>query len=284
MLPAETGCVPDSNFVLATIFQMPEIQFAADITEGCQPLEVQLTNQSNVSGNTVYTWDLGDGTQSTSATTVDVVYETADCYTITLTATTEGICTSTLTFPSMICVYPIPLADFYYGPQQVFSDGPTVNFTNTSVNHDLSFWNFGDGGIASTENPQHTFPVGDIGNYEVELIVTSQFGCSDTTSQIVVVKDQLLYYVPNTFTPDDDEFNQQFVPVFTAGFDPYDFSMQIFNRWGETLFETYDHTVGWDGTYHGRIVPEGTYTWKIRFGMPDTDEVKVIIGHINLIR
>lgn len=284
ILPAETGCVPDTTSILVDITEMPQIQFVADITEGCQPLAVQLTNQSTVSGNTVYNWNLGDGTQSTSSTTVNVVYEAAQCYDITLTATSDGFCTSSLTMPNLICVYPVPLADFYYGPQQIFSDGPTVNFTNTSVNNEFNSWNFGDGGVSSAENPQHTYPVGDIGNYLAELIVTTQYGCSDTTSRIVMVKDQLLYYVPNTFTPDDDEFNQAFLPVFTAGFDPYDFNLQIYNRWGETVFESNDHTVGWDGSYHGSIVPEGTYTWKIQFGMPDTDEVKVITGHINLIR
>lgn len=284
ILPAETGCVPDTTSITVDVTEMPQIQFAANITEGCQPLAIQLTNQSIVSGNTTYQWNLGDGTTSTSSTTVDIVYETAQCYDITLTATSDGLCTSSLTLPDLICVYPVPLASFYFGPQQVYSDGPTVDFTNTSIDHDFSFWDFGDGAISSSENPQHTYPEGDIGNYEAQLIVTTQFGCSDTTSHIIVIKDQLLYYVPNTFTPDDDEFNQQFVPVFTSGFDPNDYNLQIFNRWGEIVFESNDYQVGWDGTYHGRIVPEGIYTWKIRFGMMDTDEVKVLAGHVLLIR
>ncbi len=133
-------------------------------------------------------------------------------------------------------------------------------------------------------NPEHTFPIGEIGNYLVELIVTSQFGCVDTASQIIIVKDQLLYYVPNTFTPDGDEHNNEFRPIMTAGMDPHDYQLSIYNRWGELLFESNDISIGWDGTYNGEFVQEGTYVWTIRFGMMDTDEIRTDRGHINLFR
>jgi gliding motility-associated-like protein len=184
----------------------------------------------------------------------------------------------------MICVHPVPLADFSYGPQQVFSDGPEVSFTNTSVDHDFSAWDFGDGSTSGAESPEHVFPIGEIGNYEVELIVTTSFGCSDTTSQIIVVKDQLLYYVPNTFTPDADQFNPVFLPVMTAGMDENDYHLEIYNRWGEIVFQTDDIHEGWDGSFGGRSANEGTYTWKLRFGMMDDDSAVVATGHVNLVR
>src|SRR5690606_30836244 len=111
-------------------------------------------------------------------------------------------------------------------------------------------------------------------------------GCADTAHLIIRVDEELIYYVPNTFTPDNDEFNEVFQPVFTSGFDPYDFSMWIFNRWGEVVFETHDASIGWDGTYgvDGNDCQDGTYTWKIAFKTNRNDERKVIHGHVNLLR
>ena len=71
--------------------------------------------------------------------------------------------------------------------------------------------------------------------------------------------------MPNAFTPDDDEFNQTFMPVFTSGFDPQDFTLLIFDRWGELIFESHNHDVGWDGKFQGKLVQDGVYVWKIEF-------------------
>lgn len=284
ILPAEEGCVSDTMHVALSITAMPVIQFSSDFTEGCQPLEIQFINESITQGTVVYSWDLGDGTQSGSSTTVSNTFEAAQCYDITLTATADGLCTSAHTSQSMICVHPVPSAAFYYGPQQVYSDGPTVDFTNTSIDHDFSSWSFGDGAVSGAEHPQHIYPIGDIGNYEVQLIVTTNFGCSDTTSQLIIVKDQLLYYVPNTFTPDGNAYNPVFIPVITAGIDEHAFKMEIYNRWGELVFMTTDVHEGWDGTFRNSSAQEGTYTWKIQFGLLESDEVKIITGHVNLIR
>lgn len=283
VLPSEPGCVQDTTTITLKVTAVPVVQFTSDVTEGCQPLNVTFVNESIAPGNTVYSWNLGDGTTSASPTVLGNTYETAQCYDVTLTVTADGLCTSTQTIADMICVHAVPQASFYYGPQQVFSDGPTADFTNTSVNHDFSSWDFGDGGTSIQEHPTHTFPPGAIGNYLVELIVSTQFGCTDTAWQVVVVKDQLLYYVPNTFTPDEDEFNPVFKPVITAGIDEHAYVLEIYNRWGELVFRTTDVEEGWDGTYRGYI-HEGVYTWKLQLGLLDDDSSVVDMGHVNLIR
>ena len=164
-------------------------------------------------------------------------------------------------------------------------DEVLVQFTNHSTGAASYVWNFDDLSAISNEvNPEHLFPNEEPGNYLVELIGISEFGCTDTFYLIITVKDELLAFIPNTFTPDGDEFNQHFQPVFTAGFDPFNFHMTIFNRWGEVLFESYDASQGWDGTYHGELVPEGTYTWKIEFQREDSSYRQIMTGHISLIR
>ena len=75
-----------------------------------------------------------------------------------------------------------------------------------------------------------------------------------------------------------------FNPVFTAGFDPANYELNIYNRWGELLFQSLNASKGWDGYYNNVVCPLGTYTWKIIYKIPDTDEYKIVSGHLNLIR
>ncbi len=118
----------------------------------------------------------------------------------------------------------------------------------------------------------------------IELIAYSSLGCTDTAFSTVQIIDELLYYVPNSFSPDGDSFNQTFEPVFTAGFDPYDYTFQIFNRYGELIFQSNDAGIGWDGTFGGDISQDGTYTWKIEFKALENDERSVVVGHVIVIR
>lgn len=96
--------------------------------------------------------------------------------------------------------------------------------------------------------------------------------------------EDLIYYVPNAFTPDDDGYNHVFQPIFTSGFSPYKYHLWIYNRWGEVVFESLDHTMPWDGTYGGVLCPQGVYTWKIDFGVEETDKRYRLTGHVSLLK
>ena len=116
------------------------------------------------------------------------------------------------------------------------------------------------------------------------LYAYSPLQCVDSVKATISVVEEVIYYIPNTFTPDDDNYNEYFKAVFTSGYDPYDFELLIFNRWGELIWESHDDSVGWDGTYGGEIVQDGTYTWKIEFKTTMTDERITVRGHVNVIR
>jgi len=75
-------------------------------------------------------------------------------------------------------------------------------------------------------------------------------------------------------------------PVFTSGFDPYNFELLLFNRWGEVIWESHDADARWDGTYvkNSLQCPDGVYTWKINYKSKDTDDKTIITGSLNLIR
>lgn len=159
-----------------------------------------------------------------------------------------------------------------------------VQFFNNTIGGETYYWDFGDGWSSTDFNTTHTFNTSENGGFVVTLYGYSEYGCVDSASVVIQVRKEILYYIPNTFTPDGDEFNQTFQPVFESGFDPHDWNMIIFNRWGEVIFESNNADIGWDGTYNGEVVQQGTYTYKIEFGLEYTDAREIITGHVNLIK
>lgn len=112
-------------------------------------------------------------------------------------------------------------------------------------------------------------------------------GCSSipqTYTVTVTECDPLVYWVPNTFTPNGDEFNTTWGPVFNGPYDATGFHLTVFNRWGNLIWESWDDMARWDGMYNGRVVTDGVYTWLIDFGILGTDERRRIHGHVTVIR
>ena len=95
----------------------------------------------------------------------------------------------------------------------------------------------------------------------------------------VYIDKPLLFFIPNAFSPNGDELNNTFTPIFEEGHDPYDYNLLVFNRYGNIIFESYDPNIGWDGNNQN-----GTYTWKIEFGELKTDKRHSITGHVCLVQ
>ena len=93
-----------------------------------------------------------------------------------------------------------------------------------------------------------------------------------------------LIYIPTAFTPNGDERNNSFKPVITSGVDFFNYTFVIYNRWGQIIWESFNANMGWDGTYDNKPCQDGTYTWKLRFKVPKTDEIKEFYGSFTLIR
>ena len=115
-----------------------------------------------------------------------------------------------------------------------------------------------------------------------DITITNTGLCPDENAD----KNQLIYFIPNTFTPNEDNVNQTFQPVFTSGYEPLKYILYIYDRWGELLFESHNASVGWRGTYgtHGRIVEDGVYTWKIMYTDINSQKEHTILGHVVMIR
>ena len=280
-LTSSSGC--DSLATLnLTVNPMPQVSFTANSGASCAPVQVTFTNTSSISGTCQ--WTLGNGIVSNSCGTVTGIYENFGCYDVTLQVTNNFGCTSSLTQDDLICVDPEPIASFNVNPSTLSSFNPQAQFTNTSTGYSSQIWNFGDGsGGSNQNNPAHTYPE-EAGQYYVTLVVSNSNGCLDSVTQLVIVENDVIYYIPNTFTPDDDLHNQTFKPIFTAGFDIYQYQMVIFNRWGEIIFESNNAEVGWDGTYGGNLCQDGVYLWQITYKELGKDKRNEIRGHINLLK
>jgi gliding motility-associated-like protein len=87
-------------------------------------------------------------------------------------------------------------------------------------------------------------------------------------------------FVPNIFTPNADGMNDVFIPV-TRGIKFY--SLMLFDRWGEKIFESSDPSLGWDGTQKGVACANDIYLWKLSVS-GNNGEAKEMQGHVTLSR
>lgn len=260
-----------------------DVNFTVNTAEGCAPLQVTFTNLSSGGSNCL--WEFSDGTSASGCGSVNHLFENAGCYDVTLTTTTALGCVSDTQLMSVVCVFPNPLAQFQPNPTVMTELDPTTTMINTSVGAVSYEWTFGDGSTSTLEEPTHDYSDA-IATYTIVLTAISEHGCIDVAEATVTVEEELIYYVPNTFTPDGDGFNEEFKPQFTSGFDRDTYHLYIFNRWGQLVFESKDVDYGWNGSFAGEIAQDGTYTWKIEFKSLDKDEpqLEALTGHVNILK
>lgn len=180
---------------------------------------------------------------------------------------------------------PPVIAAFDWGPQPANVDAPTITFGNQSSGADRYFWNIA--GLLSTtdKSTSFTFNNKDPGTYEVCLEAYAINECSDITCQRVVIDDVLFTYIPNTFTPDGDNVNDDWwpsanIPVRT------DYELLVFDRWGQVVFSTTDPYKAWSGSHQnsGEILKSDVYIYRLRYGVGSSEARKEIIGHVTLMR
>jgi gliding motility-associated-like protein len=182
-------------------------------------------------------------------------------------------------------VNPNPEAVLIADPIVTTSDTPHITFESVLQDGESVVLSTGDGVFYEyiDQNIEHSYPYTE-NNYIAHVYIENQYGCTDSIEVLIQIKGDEIYYVPNSFTPDGDEHNNTFHPVFTSGYDPMQFEMVIYNRWGQELIRSLNPNEYWDGTYNGVICTEGVYIWKITYVVPESNESKTISGHVNLIR
>lgn len=277
---------PSSHTVVVSVNSIPAPSFDADVLSGCRPLKVTFTNTSGFTGSDCL-WTFGDGSTSTNCTNAIHTYTSSGTYSVSLTLTDNIGCSNSVTYSDYIDVLKGPTAGFTADPEITTSENTTVNFFNSSTDATDFLWDFGDGSPTSTgTHVTHIFPEDKDGEFIVTLIASDgNTACDDTVKLVIQVREDLIFYVPNAFTPDKDSYNEMFKPIFHSGFDPYSYSLTIFNRWGEVMFESFNVDYGWDGSYGGAgIAQEGIYVWKIKVKESYDDKHYEFVGHVNLLK
>ena len=186
-----------------------------------------------------------------------------------------------------ITVYPQPTLDSItpYNPFYEICEGDSVNTLFNAI-ADLPGYNVWSllGVDYQTDILNTTWD--NEGVFTISVVHYSNGCVSNQQETVVVVQNcpEELIYIPNTFTPDGNELNQVFLPVFTSGFDQYDYELLIFNRWGNLIFESNDHKMGWDGTFNNAYAQNGTYSWIIRYGNVETDQKTESRGFVTILK
>ena len=241
------GCTA-ADSVQVEVWDIPTNTLTIQPAEGCEILEVNLATEPEDSIH----WTIGTDTYIKQTSITDSF--TAGTYNVRLAVSNANRCQIIL--DSFILVHPTPTANFSYSPDEIFISNPEVFFNDLSSGNVIGWdWDFGDNNFSADENPIHTYGSG--GEYDVILFVETDEGCIDSTSQKVIIKDELRVFIPNAISIQNDGLNEAFRVV---GIGYTNIKIQIFNRWGERIYQS-DNFTEWDGTYRGEKVQMGAYIY-----------------------
>jgi gliding motility-associated-like protein len=242
---------------------------------GCAPLSVAFC--ADTSAGSIYQWNFGDGNISSQPCFTNT-YSSPGVYNVTLIVSNLSSCNFSDTAYAAVTVFAPPVADFFI-INTVQSVNSPVSFLDNSTGAAFYFWMFGDGNTSTQQNPEHLYNAP--ATWDVCLVATSVNGCRDSVCEQVTLFDEPVdIFVPNAFTPNGDNVNEYFFPV---GIGITDYTMEIFDRWGEKIYSDNSSAKGWDGNYRQSLAPAGIYIYVIRVNFRN-ENWKELKGHIALVR
>ncbi len=264
---------PDSITKTLRISPIVKAQFTTP-AKGCVPYNAAFKNTS--AGGLNFIWDFGDGAKSTLDNPTHL-YTAPGNYTIKLYAFDSTSCNKIDSTSFTISVNPIPVASFTFSPNPP-QENTFIQFTNQSFGATNYLWNFGDGDSSKEVDPKHLFNA--TGTYNVCLNAINDAGCSDDTCIKVSAIINPLLDVPSAFTPGKFGINSV---VSVKGFGIKEMHWNIYNRWGQKVFESTDPSSGWNGYFKGKIQPMDVYTYTLDVVFSDGTKSRKT-GDITLIR
>jgi gliding motility-associated-like protein len=280
-----SGNCGDTDTQTITVNPLPTVSFTADVTSGCAPLTVNLTNTSVPVGNGC-TWWVDGVPSGNNCASLNYTFNSVGCYDIQLSTTDGNGCSSNSSIADYICVSQQPVSTFSWSPISPNVGNTTVQFINYSLGATSYDWTIMDMYYLNASDPVFTFPNEAPGEYNVCLLVTNADGCTDLSCGTVVVNDQFNIYVPNCFTPNADGRNELFKPSIRGESLIQTYEFKIFNRWGDVLFETNDINDGWYGEVDGGeyFATDAVYSWLVKISPKNGQEPFEQTGHVTVIR
>jgi gliding motility-associated-like protein len=200
--------------------------------------------------------------------------------------TTSAGCAESSLLDSAIYVLVDPKADFKFEKQDGNIFSPGVQFLNESEFSSDFEWSFGDFTFSEDVNPFHLYPSTITDSYRACLTAFNSLGCPDTTCKVVTIEPEFLVSIPNAFSPDGDNVNDYFVPVFND-IPLAEYSLLIFDRNGRVVFESAEQGERWDGSGaidENYFSADGIYHYKLvirEFNRPEKQEYS---GFVTVLR
>ncbi|MBI2260021.1 MAG: gliding motility-associated C-terminal domain-containing protein [Flavobacteriia bacterium] len=273
---------PNTDSIHIEVTDGVDIDFSTSVVEGCEDLEVSFFNHTPMTGNRV--WYVNESILDQHEDTVKIIFPQEGWYSVGLKIE-NGACTEFEYKENLIHVFPKPRVDFTYLIEEISYEQIKINFFNTYLDGNQYIWSFGDGFSEADTNTFHMYSSeAEKFSTEVKLWISNEFLCSDSIIKTIEYNRPLLYFIPNTFTPNGDEFNNTFKIQFDPFIELRSFKMLIYNAWGEIIFESNDPSIGWDGTYYGKIVQQGTYIWNLDFELKNETNTYKNNGFVSLLK
>ncbi len=225
----------------------------------CQNSALNFIDETTVEVSN-WSWDFGDGATSIEQNPTHTYIDTG-MFMIKLTIISNGNSYSD-SLPKYISANPI--VGFITDSTQMLYSTYSRTFIDTSKLYNPVrdyIWNFGDGSVpVTTDSTTILYKYGGSGSYQVWLKVVDNKGCTDSVSNTIEINDR--FYIPNVFTPNNDNINDEFI-ITSNGITL--FSIEIYSRWGNTVFKRSGHQqIVWDGHMpNGSLVQPGTYYYVI---------------------
>jgi gliding motility-associated-like protein len=256
------GCSADSASTQIQIDLIPSIlELTASPTEGCEPLEMEFeinTNYQDSFSGILFISDTDSIELSNLFGRIGrMAIRPSGIYNPSFQFISKLGCTGVSQNTPTITVHPKPTAAFSFSPEEPDLDNNSVQFRNLSTGANSYVWSISPFGNFTEAEPNVIYT--DSGFHPLQLIAISDQDCRDTVQGQVYIRTNYRVYIPNVFSPNGDGKNDLFRPAM-RGFAESD--LNIYNRWGERLFQSRDNT-GWDGTYRGQPVPEGVYMYTL---------------------
>lgn len=280
------GCITNAVEVTVEDELVPLLSYEPE--GGCVPATIDFAVLNNADEYAAVQWTFTGG-QIALSPEASVTFQQPGLYDISLELTTEAGCIFSTTEVGALNITPQPQPLFSATPQPADIYNTTIEFIDQSGNNAVQWeWQFDSSnslGSSLDQNPSFTFPPGQPGAYPVTLTVTDVNGCVGDVTRIIVIRDDFNVFVPNAFTPDNDGVNDVFF-IRATDLDPTRFTLQIFNRWGEIVFETTDPEQVWDGSVRGgeHYVQNDVYIWRVVAFRQSGFERTELTGSVTVIR
>ncbi|MBL4752695.1 MAG: gliding motility-associated C-terminal domain-containing protein, partial [Flavobacteriales bacterium] len=279
------GPCMDDSMITINVYESPIADFIRD--SACATDTIRYTDSSHFIPDPVtsfiefWDWDFGDGIGLATDTNPAYDFPNPGTFITTLIVTTNFGCTDTML--DTVTIFPKPQADFTWTPDSGTILNAFISFFDETISDSLTTWDwsFGDTATSAIPNPTHEYL--DTGFYPVRLVVTDTNGCMDTVSHTIRILPDYTIFIPNSFTPNGDGFNEVFHPK-GKGINEKGYQFYLYNRWGDEIWGTSNFLEPWDGTVNkGDPAPTGVYVWLI-ISRDLTGRSHTYTGHVSLIR